>query len=649
MNFKNYLVLIILFTFFVFQIVECSDTVGTNDIITDSTDITTFSVPGGIYTKAPKISMVCTNKLNKIFYTLDGTKPTIKSIEYKGDTLTLNNSMCTNADIFKIQISPVYLYHPPKHYILKCIVIRAACFDNTGIQVSPVTTHSYFIKELGIDHNSLPIVSINAEYDDLFDFEKGILVPGIHFNPLDSIWTGNYHQRGDSWERQIHIEYFEPESNSGFSQECGLRAHGGFGRVTPQKGLKLYARSEYGESRFRFPIFSEKSIKSYKRLVLRSFMSSWSQAGITDHLCNQIASKTKSGYTASKPIILYLNGEYWGIYFLQERIDDEYIKSNYNPDSDSIDLISSWYGFTDEGNNENYLKLYNFIKMNDLKIQSNYRIVEKWMDINNFIDYQLLEIFIANTDWPSGNIRFWRERCERAKWRWIFFDGDASFGSSSFNGFENALDTSDQNYPTNAFFTLFLRKLLENNTFRNKYYLALERLLINAFNKDLTNQYLDDVVYKIDDEIDNQINRFLYPDSKEFWLKKIDHIKLFLDNRTCEVVMQVKEMYNLNIHSKDCNVATDSLLPLLVVCPIPAVDYLEVFIPDSLEIEIDKDEIKGTILIQIFNIFGTEVIPPDSKRLFYTEGIGERINVSHLAPGVYFIKFGNRMAKFVKM
>ena len=200
----------------------------------------------------------------------------------------LNNGMCSHSDIYKIPISPENEFYLPDS-VVKGIVIRAAAFDNSGNRVSPVVTQSYFIKSLGCDFHKLPVISICADSLSLFAHDTGILVPGDLFNPEDLDNSGNYAQSDREWERQVNMEYYA-EGNNGLNQLAGLRTHGGIRvRRAQQKGLKIYAREEYGKKNFKYKIFEESDLKKFKHLIIRPFRNSFSPTGINDWLANHIA------------------------------------------------------------------------------------------------------------------------------------------------------------------------------------------------------------------------------------------------------------------------------------------------------------------------------------------------------------------------
>lgn len=509
-----------------------------------------FSQNGGIYKNCFTLSLSSKNPDNQIYYTTDGSIPTTLSFLYKLPLL-LDESMFSNKDISLIKMSPDLYYYPPER-IIKAIIIKAAVFNN-GNKVSEVATNTYFINEIGNIHNDFPIISISAENRDLFNDTVGIMVPGIYFETQEPYRTGNYFQKGDAWERQAYIEFYETNNRLAFKQNIGIRLNGQSSRMIAQKSFRLYSRTTSDDNFFNYEIFDDKNLSSYKHLVLRPFYASWDGSGTASYITYKIAQNLDIDCLSSRPVIVYINGEYWGIYFIEERIDKHYLKSNFNINIDSADIIEYWDGYPNEGNNLNFLELYNFIENNDLSLKSNYDFVEKWMDIDNFIDYQIYEIFIANQDWPSNNMKCWRERKEVAKWRWIFFDGDAGLINPYFEGFQHALSTSNDDWPTNAESTLFLRKLLENPSFFNRFLNRLEYLL----NKKLVFQNIVDIYHSIyfiiKPEIENQVNRFNKPSSNYAWVDAIYNIFSFFLNRPCIMKTQVLDMFNKELYVKSCN------------------------------------------------------------------------------------------------
>ncbi len=515
-------------------------------------DELSFSHRGGIYDETFILTLENKRQENKIYFTTDGNEPTPASILYEAP-LMMDSRMHSQKNISQIQISPPDLHKPPPLMsVPKAIIIKAAVFDSQGNKVSEIITNSYFINELGINHHNMPIVSLSANHKNLFDEHIGILVTGVYWDSTNPYHSGNYWVRGDEWERDAYVEFYEADNSVGFTQNIGLRTHGGMSRSKPQKGLKIYARNKYGLSRFNHEIFEDKNMDWFKTLVLKPFASSWSNSGIEDYVANRIAEGLEIDRIASRPVILYLNGEYWGQYFITERTDKNYIESYYGVDSDSVDIISSWSGKTEAGDNIDFLDLYEFVYENDLSKDDNYKQVIERIDIDNFIDYQIFQIYIVNYDWAANNFRCWRSKSPGSKWRFVYFDGDAALISYKHDMFEHVTDTSDRQWPTNATSTLFFRKLMENDIFYNRFFLRMEDIMNKYLYYQNTSVYYKIAKQLLEPEIHRQINRFTIPENFDYWTSKMEVLDAFLSSRSCFMKGQVLEKYGIDLNLIEC-------------------------------------------------------------------------------------------------
>ena len=295
-----------------------------------------FSHQGGFYDEPFALSLGCTDWNCQIHYTINGNTPTAGSALYN-TPLYLDESLFSTADIYTLPISPLFEPFEPD-FVQHAIVIRAAAFDGNGQRVSEVATQTYLIHSLGCDSHSLAVVSVCADSLALFDYDTGILVPGALFDPEYPDYTGNYYQRGMEWERLANVEFYELD-NTGINQQCGLRAHGNRARKAPAKGLKIYAREEYGKKRFKHRFFDTTTIRSFKHLILKPFSTLWPCSGVQDYVANRMALQMGLEAPNSRPVVVYLNGEYWGIYFLQEKLDDHYLEDHFGVEPEQCNII----------------------------------------------------------------------------------------------------------------------------------------------------------------------------------------------------------------------------------------------------------------------------------------------------------------------
>lgn len=586
-----------------------------------------FSKRGGIYDSCFFVSLSNVKSENTIFYTIDGGTPNSNSIQYL-DSIYLDEEVCSPTDIYKIQISPEDLQYIPDFEFPKAVVIRAASFDILGNIKSNVVTQTYFIQEMDIMHNNLPIVSITADYDALFDDTIGVFVPGIHSIPDSLEWTGNYYQHGILWERNSNIEMYFPSESKSLNTCVGLRTHGGNARRFPQKGFKVYARGEYGAKRMNVPIFDNSDISQYKTIAFKPLKSSWSQAGYEDYLSSLLAEDLMCDNVDSRPSIVYINGEYWGIYYVQERIDEHYLESHYNVDEENVNIIENWWGSVAAGSNEDFMELYQFVADNDLSSNENYYWVYNRIDIRNFIDYQIFEMYAANFDWSANNMKCWKQN-DSGKWKWVFFDGDACFSNSKFDSFDHATNVSDDYWPTNEGATMFFRKLIENGNFKFQFESRLSELINNEFQYFKISQDLEGIYSALDENIDLQIDRFQYPSSTDAWLESAKNIEMFLMERPCEFSDLANAYYGFNVYSGDCKVK-DENIELLEVYPNPN--------NGSFKLEIIA-KISNSSELNIYNSMGMQVY---SQNVFLKSGLNSiDFSQEYLSNGIYILSINS--------
>ena len=498
-------------------------------------DTVLFSVKGGFYENVFPLELHNANPQNHICYTVNGNRPTAQSSLYE-EALVLDEQLYSESDIYTIQISPDDLVYVPDS-IQHCIVIRAAVFDENDSCVSQVMTNSYFIRALGCDTHGLPAISICADSLDLFGYERGIMVPGILFDTLDPEHTGNYYMHGSEWERQINVEFREVTDNSGINQICGLRTHGNRARRQPQKGLKIYAREEYGKKRFKHQFFENSMHNSFKHLIIKPYSTIYPFSSIQDYICNQAAIDLGLEAGLSRPVVLYLNGEYWGIYFLQEKMDERYLENHLGIDIEQCNIISNWMEL-ECGNPQGFYDMMDWLETADLTVQEEYDYLSSMVDIDNFIDYMIFETFVANLDWPANNNRCWQT--VGGKWRWMFFDGDAAFnfyGVDPFGNptildvFGNATYIGEYTWPSSKRATLLFRKLFENQGFKDEFDARIRTLCQTRFTYENTSQlyhHICDILYP---EIDAQSFRFGNPTSSDYWNYACTLTNDFLQNR----------------------------------------------------------------------------------------------------------------------
>jgi len=420
-----------------------------------------FSQAGGFYSGNLEISMTVDSPSAQIFYTLDGSEPADSS----------------------------YIYDQPLP-INSTTVLRAKTYETANLP-SKTVTHTYFIDE----EQNLPVISLSTTPANFFDDEIGIYVQGSGDEP--NFWQ--------DWERPVHIEFFEPDGNPGFSIGAGAKIYGGWTRNLPQKSLSIFARNFYGSNEIPYQLFPDKNINSFEAFVLRNSGNDWDSTMLRDGLMTGLVADTGLDISGFRPCVVYINGYYWGIHNIREKMNEHFIAAN-NPgtDADNIDMLEGG-GWVIHGDAQHYASMINFVENNDLSMQANYEYMQTQMDIDNFITYQLSQIYFDNRDWPGNNIKFWRPRTANGKWQWLIFDTDFGFGLFNQNAFmyntlEFATEANGQEWPNPPWSTLLLRKLLENESFKNDFINYFCDHLNTSFQALRVLEHIDTKVYSIQPE-----------------------------------------------------------------------------------------------------------------------------------------------------
>jgi hypothetical protein len=405
----------------------------TTHAFTGTTAEPIVSPPGGFYSTSVTIDLTAGTPNDKICYTLDGSEP-VETSQIYSTPIQFNSTK----------------------------VLRVKAFS-TGFLPSRTLTNTYFINY----SRTLPVISLSTNPGNLFDEEYGIYALGDSADTTYPYYGANYWK---DWERPVHVELFETNGIDGFTIDAGIQIFGGWSRTNAQKSFAIFARGKYGYSTLNYKLFDDLPFTEYEAFVLRNGGSDWGLTMFRDGFMTSLVSTVDIDKQNYRPAIVFINGEYWGILNIREKVNEHFIAQHHNLAPDSLDILESFAQII-QGDNLDYLALVSFIENNNMAIPANYEYVKTKMDVDNFIHYFVSEIYFGNTDWPGGNIKYWR-KSETGRWRWILYDTDAGFGmygqdySFSHNTLEyaTALNSSGESNP--PWSTLFLRKLLENDSFK---------------------------------------------------------------------------------------------------------------------------------------------------------------------------------------
>jgi len=565
----------------------------------------------------------------KIYYTTNGDDPTAESEIYKSkieikdeyEEYEYLNLPTAAPDSVNCRMN----FHIPESEIPRCKVISYCVIDSHGKR-SKVYRQSFFFH----NNHSLPVASIITDNRNLFSQDSGIFVPGDKYEEEIPCWTGNYFQKG--WEKPATITFFENE-NKTLEEYIGLQIHGETTRTSPQKSLRISARKEYGVNKLENVFFEDAQVEEFNSLVLRTTMACMSHTLMKDALTLSCIQNLDHEKTYVKPTVVYINGNYWGISELRNRLDEDYLSDKYQIDEDSINIVSvdnrdkKRHGSYDE-----FREIYEFVVDNDISKDENYETVESYLDIDNFIDYYLAEMYFANYDWPGSNYLIWNGRGKHKKYKNLFFDIDAGWENPDFDMFEHTNELESNSWPNPRSKNIFQQSLFSNNRFRNKFIYRALVLLESDFRYETVKNRIDTFVATYGSEIDNYIHRFGFPENKEVWMTNVEESLInFARERECYFRKNMKDFFDLSddILCVGSNVENSINAPTTIT-PNPATTTITI---DN----IDSD------YVTIFNILGAEIMNIESKNNSQLT-----IDISNIPPSLYLIRINNRTVKFIK-
>ncbi len=415
-----------------------------DSLLTGFREMPVFSLPEGFYTDSVVLTLSAPEDEDTIFYTLDGSLPSRESLLYN-DTLILKSSS----------------------------TIRASIFSESSV-AGKVGTKTYFINE----SSTFSTISLTTDPYNLYDPDSGIFIFSTPY------YNSNLFQ---DWERPIHLQFFDEAQIHGFSMDAGVKVHGGLTRNVPGKSLAIMARSAYGNSKINYQMFEDKDLQTFNNLVLRNSGNDYRWTMFRDCFMHSIVKdELNLDLSEYRPAVVFLNGEYWGIRNIREKMNEHFLTGIYKLAPENIDVLEYKHHNSEvqvlNGSADSFNDLIDFISKNDLQDQDNYDYVNSRIDIPNYIHYLIAQIYFDNSDWPGNNIKWWRRNSPAGKWRWLMFDTDFGFSLSPFrnetgielehykhNTLQIALASNGEEWPNPPHSTFLLRNLMKNQVFKYQF------------------------------------------------------------------------------------------------------------------------------------------------------------------------------------
>ena len=478
-----------------------------------------FSQAGGVFKNSVTVSLSLPAfvpqgvTLSNIHYTLDNSEPTASSPAYTGN---LNISQTT--------------------------VVRAKIIHSDYL-TDRSKVHTYIISTKDFP---LPVISISTDPSYLWDDEFGIYCKGNGKYGLTGNGVDYKANWNNDWRRPINFEYFPEGSNSSvLNQLCEMRISGGWSRSNPQKSFIVYGNKRFGpDKRFEYDLFKEKLNQEIKSFMIRNSGNDFWYTHFRDAAIQLfMGGKVDVDYQAYQPAIFYLNGNYWGIQNLRERSDEDFVLANYA--TEDIDMFENWWE----------LKAGDWTALNQLtselnksSSQRNYTWIMEQIDIDEFINCMILQIYVANTDFLSNynnNIVLWRPRKTGGKWRFILKDTDQGLGTpwKNNNVTYNALNIQYNNDSWKLF-----TALLTQDSFRKKFYSRFAIYMGDLLHYSSTSQVIDSIQKIVEPAMQDHLTRWI-PEmwwrDMNSWRGDVDYMKNWCLGRNVEVYKHLRDFFNL--------------------------------------------------------------------------------------------------------
>jgi len=468
-----------------------------------------MSQAAGFYTSPITLSITSPDPNVSIYYTTNGSEPTTSSTLYTAP-ITISNTQ----------------------------VIRARAFStNLNIPPSFIESNTYFINE----NHSIAVVSI-------FGNQIQTLLNGSQIKP------------------ETELEYFDNNKQlkaevSGYSDK-----HGNDSWAYQQRGIDFVSRDQLGLNyALTYKIFSSKNRDEFQRVILKALANdnypfSTGGAHIRDPYVHTLAQRgdLHLDVRTYEPCVLYVNGQYWGIYDLREKVDDaDYIEYYFNTPEKEIQMLKTWGGtWSEYGGNQaqnDWNALRNFITSNDMSIPNNYYYVDSVFNIKSLVDYFVLNSYVVCSDWLNWNTQWWRglnTNAKKKKWRYCLWDEDATFGHYiNYTNIPNQNPDADPcfpqflNNPGGQGHTLILNALLNNPNFKQYYVTRFADLSNTVFTCNYMQFLLDSLVNEFQSEMPRHISR--WGGSMTTWQNNIQALKDYIDTRCVKIATGMINCYNL--------------------------------------------------------------------------------------------------------
>ncbi len=450
----------------------------------------TFSDISLYHSESFFVTISCDDANAEIYYTTDGSDPTTRSKHYTEPIEIEDNTP-----------------------------LRAISYIS-GKVTSQITTATYLFEE----PHTVPVVCINADPDDISDI--------MHVT-----------SRSEKIERASYVSYYETDGTLGVSFPAGIKPKGAGTLIYAQKSLSINLRAAYGQSSVTYPFWPGYDYDTFSALVVRNGGQDWDDARIRDSFANALVEGLHVDNVATRPVAVYINGEYNGLYDLNEEQNSEYLETHYGIDGDTVEFIRRNSAVI-KGDNKDIKRVRAFAESENLSDDEVFAEFTEWVDVEYFTDYFIAETYMCNSD--MFNQKYWRTTDYALKWRPVFFDLDFAFVTATrdiigqyFN--PNGVPSVDQSL---TYFEIYIG-LKKNQAWRDYCVDRYVQVVEQYFNAERATALFDQMVAAIRPEMPRQIAKWGKPSSMSEWEKEVAQMRSYIEKRPEYALENMRKYFGL--------------------------------------------------------------------------------------------------------
>ncbi len=447
----------------------------------------------GLYHSEPfDVSITAREPGARIYYTTDGSKPT------EGDRL----------------------YEGPIAISLNTVLRAVSVME--GRMTSAITTATYLFEQ----PHTVPVVCVNGDPD----LVKESLSVSDQLNKI---------------ENEAIISYYETDGTLGITFPAGIKVKGAGTVIYAQKSISINLRAGYGQSSVTYPFFDDYDFSTFAALVVRNGGQDWAYARMRDSYCQRLVEGMYVDNSATRPVVVYVNGKYNGLYDLGEDQNKEYLTTHYGVDSDAVDIIRR-NSVALSGDNDDFLNLREYALNTRLSDDEKFAEFAQRIDVEYFTDYFIAQTYVCNSD--MFNQKYWRSQDGTVKWRPIFYDLDFGFRNSAHRDMIGQY-FRDGGVPsangTLTYFEIYIG-LKKNAAWREYCVERYVECVVKYFNSQRATAILDEMAQVLRGEMPRQIDKWGKPSSMRAWEDSVASMRKTVENRPEYALENMRQFFDVS-------------------------------------------------------------------------------------------------------